>query len=276
MMKTLRSLMVTVGLVLAFAIPAFAQTTVNSTTLAAAVTSATNNQFQLASTSNISVGDDFAIVTGGVVREAGIVRAVSSPYITVARASIPVNPVLAARLHASGSTIYTGAKVRFSSSDPNGACTAASEAYLPHISLTSGLVSQCSPAGTWYRLDQTINVPCFSGVLFTSSIDQNCWVSTGRYVITAISYISTVVESSGTLTIIPRKTDSTEAAASGDALATALSGVSTVAQTLTSFVLTATSANLLLVAGDRLALDFTDDVAGELAGVLVTFTLAPR
>jgi hypothetical protein len=33
---------------------------------------------------------------------------------------------------------------------------------------------------------------------------------------------------------------------------------------------------LQLAAGNRLGLDFTDDVAGELVGVIVTFTLWPR
>jgi hypothetical protein len=41
-------------------------------------------------------------------------------------------------------------------------------------------------------------------------------------------------------------------------------------------VLTATQSLLILAAGDRLGIDFTDDVAGELAGTLVTFTLVPR
>ena len=275
-MTKLRSLLITVVLLALAAVPTSAQTTLNSTTLAAAVTSATANQFQLASTSNISVGDLAVVVTGNVVREIAIVRAVTSPYITVTRDAVGVPPDRAARLHANASTVYTGARGRFYTNEVNGACTRASEQFLPHINTLTGNVSQCSAAGVWYRLDQQFNVSCVTGVLYTNSIDQTCWTARDNYVITAISYVSRVAESGGTLTVIPRRQESTEAPASGDALATALSGVSTVAETVTAFALTATSALLLLDAGDRLGIDFTDDVAGELAGVVVTFTLAPR
>lgn len=281
-MKHFRNLMVAVGLVLAFTGSAVAQTTLNSTTLAAAVTNANASQLQLTSTSNVSVGDYIAIVTGNVVREIGTVRAVASPYVTVTRDSVAISTERKSRLHASGSTVYTGARGRFYGSagaaDVAGTCTASAEQFTPHISLNSGYIYTCSPAGVWYRHDQTFQVACWTGALPTGSIDQSCWVANGNYVITAITYISTVAESAGTLTVIPRRQEGTEAAASGDALATAINAVAagTAAQTLTSFTLTATSSLLLLDSGDRLGIDFTDDVAGELAGVVITFTLAPR
>lgn len=276
-MKTLRTLMATVGLLLALTAPSFAQTTINSTTLAAAVSSTTNPQFQLASVSNISVGDTYAIVTGNMVREMGTVRSIASPYITVTRANIPVTPEKAARLHASGSTIYTGARARFYTNDVNGACTATAEAYLPHISTNTGFIYQCSPAGVWYRLDQTFTVPCRM-LLIADMVDQSCWTVPGNYVLVGASYVSKVAEAGGTLTVRIMREQGTEAAAAGDLLATAWNAVTTgiAAETVTAATLSATSSFLLLSSGERLGVDFTDDTAGELAGVTITFTLAPR
>lgn len=276
-MKLIRSLMVAVGILLALTVPSFAQTTLNSTTLAAAVSSATASQFQLASTSNITAGDYLAVVSGNVVREIVTVRTVASPYVTVTRDTVGINSQRAARLHASGTTVYTGAKARFYSNDVNGTCTASAEAYLPHIVTTSGFLYQCNAGGVWYRTDQTFNVTC-RALLVADQIDQSCWTANGNYLVTGISFVSTTAESGGTLTTIPRKQTTTQAVASGAALATAVSGVSatTAAQTVTSYTLTTTGADLLVASGNRLGVDFTDDVAGELAGTTVTFTLAPR
>lgn len=281
-MTRFRSLLVTVGLLLALAVPAFAQTTLNSTTLAAAVTNENASQFQLASTSNISAGDLLAIVSGNVVREIALVRAVASPYVTVTRDEIALSTDRKARKHASGATVYTGARGRFYGTagvaDPAGPCTSSAETYLPHISLQTGFVYQCAAGGgSWYRLDQQFRIAC-RALLVADQIDQSCFTADGPLVVTGISFVSTTAEAGGTLTTIPRKHTSTDACASGTALATALSAVSatTAAQTVTSYTLSTTAAALQLSSGNRLCVDFTDDVAGELAGVTVTFTLAPR
>lgn len=275
-MKLFRTVMLTVGLLALLAMPTAAQTTLNSSTLAAAVTSTTTTQLQLASTSNVSVGDYYAIVTGNVVREVGIVRAVTSPYLSVTRGAVPIG-FGATRLHASGSTVYTGAKQRFYQDDKAGTCTSTSEAFLPHISLSTGFIYQCNAGGVWYRLDWTFTVVCRTTPLNTGSIDQSCWQADGNYVIVGINEVHTVKEAGGTLTLIPRKQTTTQAAASGASLGTALDmAAAATVETVRPFVLTTTGADLLLASGNRLGLDFTDDVAGELAGVVVTFTLAPR
>jgi hypothetical protein len=275
-MKTLKTLMVTVGLLVALAVPAFAQTTLNSTTLAAAVT-ATASQIQLASTSNISVGDRMVVVTGNVAREVMRVTAVNSPYVQVARRAMPLPGLVDTSAHASGSTVYTGARGRFYQSDVAGVCTSTAEAYLPHISLTSGFISQCSPAGVWYRLDQTFTQTCRM-LLIADMVDQSCYTVDRPLVLVGATYVSKVAESAGTLTVRIMREQSTEAAASGDLLATAWNAVTSgiAAETVTSATLSATSSFLLLSAGERLGVDFTDDTAGELAGVTITFTLAPR
>ena len=265
-MKTLvRTLTLTAVLVALTSTSAFAQATLRATTLTNAIT-ATQTVFDVASGTGVAVGD-----IAFADREGMTVTAISGNSVTVRRGVVGIGGS-----HAAAQTIYIDDPDYFEESDVAGTCVAASQKALPRVSLSSGIIYQCSPAGVWYRLDEQFRVSCNTGVLATGSIDQTCWQARGNYVITAISYVSTVAESAGTLTVIPRRQEGTEAAASGDALATALSGVSTVAQTVTAFTLTATSALLLLDAGDRLGIDFTDDVAGELAGVNVTFTLAPR
>jgi hypothetical protein len=271
-MKTLRTLMATVGLLAALAVPSFAQTTLTSTTLAAAL-AAGSTQATVASATGIEVNDYFAIVSRNQVIEVAQVRAINGVFLTLTR-NVRLGGNIA---HASGSTVYHAPQGQFfTTNEPSGTCTRASETYLPRINLATGTISQCSTAGVWYKLHEQFTVQCYTGPLATHSVDQSCWTVDGNYVITKITYVSKVVESAGTLTVIPRRQQSTEAPASGDALATAISGVSTVAETVTDFTLTTTGSLLLLSEDERLGLDFTDDVAGELLGVLVTFTIAPR
>ncbi len=105
-------------------------------------------------------------------------------------------------------------------------------------------------------------------------LDQSCFIADKIYTVTAITVIYTISEGSGTLTLIPRKQEGVEAAASGQALANAVDMTAT-AETLVTATLTSTGADLILAVGDRLGLDFTDDTAGVLAGLVVTFTLNP-
>ena len=260
------------------AAPVVAQTTGTTTTLAAAVTAAgqagetsSATQINVASATGIVVGDLVAVLRAGRVAEFMRVTAINGTYLTVSR-GIDSRAVA----HLNGATLYVDPEANYyRGADPSGACTRATEQYLPHINRTTGVVSECSTAGVWYRFHERFNVSCDTGILATGSVDQTCWSARDNYVITAISYVSQTAESGGTLTVIPRRQQGTEAPASGDSLATAISGVSTVAQTVTAFTLTTTGADLLLDAGDRLGIDFTDDVAGELLGVVITFTLAP-
>lgn len=119
-----------------------------------------------------------------------------------------------------------------------------------------------------------IQVTCTAS-LFTDAIDKSCFIADRAYTITRIDEVHTVAEAGGTLTIMPRKQVGTEAPASGDALlSAAFNGLGT-AETVQNGSLTATGADLILAAGNRIGLDFTDDTAGELSGVVVTFTLIP-
>lgn len=249
-------------------LPALAQTSLNSTTLSAALDDRSNT-VNLTSASSVSVGDVIF-----VDREAMRIASLSGTVAQVTRGWGGT----AARAHAASATAYTGAPERFYKTEVVGTCTATSELYTPRIVLPTGNVYTCQNS-VWQQIGSEVGaltVACYTGPLVTGSVDQSCFTADRDYVVTRITYVSQVVESGGTLTIIPRRQQGTEAVASGDALATAISGVSTVAQTVTAFTLTTTAADLILDSGDRLGLDFTDDVAGELLGVLVTFTLVPR
>lgn len=80
-------------------------------------------------------------------------------------------------------------------------------------------------------------------------------------------------ESGGTVTVILRRCQGVEAAASGDAIATAVNAVG-VAETVASLTITTTNNVHILDPGDRLAWDFTDDTPGELANVYSTLVLS--
>lgn len=252
---------------------ALAQTAVNATTIAAAL-SATANQVALTSASTVAVNDILY-----VDQEAMRVRSISGVYATVARGVEGTS----ATAHNTLAAIYTGPRVRFMQPVPRrGSCTRTAETYLPRIVPSAGQIWDCpAGAGTWVLSSSAglaRTVECFVGVLVTANVDQTCFIADRPYYVSKIQEIHTTAESAGTLTIIPRRQQGTEAAASGDALATAIDmvGAGAVAQTLKTATLTTTTAFLILNAGDRLGLDFTDDVAGELAGVLVTFTLMPQ
>lgn len=122
-----------------FSTPAVAQTTLNSTTLSAALP-ATGNQIALTSATNVAVKDIVFID-----REAMQVNTIT-PTVTVTRGVQGT----AARAHVSGSVVWTGAPQRFSLSEVVGACTASAEQFLPRIVLPSGNTSMCSN-GEWVR-----------------------------------------------------------------------------------------------------------------------------
>lgn len=135
MVTTFRRLLLAVGVMLAGLTPAFAQTTLNSTSLTAAVT-ATQQVIPLTSVTNIAVRD---LVF--VDREGMRVNAVDTVAlnVTVTRGQQGTG----ARAHANASVAWTGPYQRFYLNDVIGTCTATAEQFLPHIVLPSGNVYQC-------------------------------------------------------------------------------------------------------------------------------------
>jgi hypothetical protein len=265
-MRILTRLLIGAVLVAGLATPAAAQTALNETTVSTAMT-ASQNFIVLASATGVDAGDgiyvdrEFMIVAGSYV---------SGTRVPVIRG---VNGL--GGPHAAGVLVYIGAPLAFINVDRTGSCVASAETYLPQINVSNGAIWDCSSTvEKWVNLRNRIAVTC-RALLVADQIDQSCFTADRQYLVTKITYVATTAEAAGTLTIIPRRQQSTEAPASGDALATAINAVTsgTAAQTVATATLTATESLLILEAGDRLGLDYTDDVAGELAGVTVTFYL---
>jgi len=114
-------------------------------------------------------------------------------------------------------------------------------------------------------------------ILVADMVDRSFYIAPFPVHVDSIQYVALTPESAGTLTFLVRRCQGVEAPASGDALMTAANavGAALVTQTVYTAALTGTAADLYLNTGDRLAMDFTDDTAGELAGLSVTVTLSP-
>lgn len=112
--------------------------------------------------------------------------------------------------------------------------------------------------------------------LVADMVDKNFFCADRPVKTLSIQYVATTPESAGTCGFIIRRCQGTEAPSAGDALATVDAvGAALVANTVYTATLTATTADLLLAAGDRYAIDFTGDTPGELAGLSVTVAHEP-
>lgn len=113
--------------------------------------------------------------------------------------------------------------------------------------------------------------------LAADMVDHSFFIADRPLKVLSIEYVATTPESAGTLGFVVTRCQGTEAPASGDALMTAADavGAALVTQTVYTATLTGTAAHLELADGNRLAIDFTGDAAGELAGLCVTVTLEP-
>jgi hypothetical protein len=157
-MNTIKLFRLTVAALVAAVIltgSAFAQTATTETTLSVAVNSS-QQTISVASATGFTAGSTWAFID----RELVIVRAVSGTTISVIRGANGTR----ATGHISGSRVYVGPVGAFLGYDPSGSCTAASESYLPQISVTSGLQWTCNASGYWqavsfdaigYRLPRT-------------------------------------------------------------------------------------------------------------------------
>ena len=260
------TLILLAALTLGLVQPAAAQTSLTETTVAQAAT-ASQNFIVLTSATGVAAG--YGIYTDNEF------MTVAADYVSGTR--VPVVRRTSVTSHAAGVPVYIAPAPAFVTGDRFGSCTAASEAYSPIINVQNGKIWECnSVVKKWVNLRDLTVVTC-RALLVADQIDQSCFTANRAYLVYKINYVATTAEASGTLTIIPRKQVGTQAAASGTALATAINAVTsgTAAQTVATATLTSTEANLIVNTGDRLGLDYTDDTAGELAGVTVTFFLYP-
>lgn len=249
---------------------AFAQTATTATTLSTAIADSATTTVVVASATNVDAGGMLY-----VDREALDVISVNSTTVRVRRGSLGTR----AASHVINTVVYVAAKAQKAgvfTTWRSGSCTAAAQGFLPQIDASSGGIYDCpSAVGQWVNLRNQVIVTC-RALLIADMIDQSCFTADRAYLLVKITEVHTTAESGGTLTLIPKRQVGTQAAASGDTLTAAaidMVGAGAVAQTVKTPALTATPTLLKISTGDRLGLDFTDDVAGELAGVTVTFYL---
>lgn len=150
-MRTMfRSTLAALALVIAFAMPTFAQATLNKTTLSVAITSATTTFINLTSVSNVTAGD--VLFTDG---EAMLVQATPSANPVQVRRGYDGT---AATTHLVNASVWTGVPSRFVSKDPlPGSCTPAtvSQLALPVINTRNGFIWDCA------KTDATAATPTF-------------------------------------------------------------------------------------------------------------------
>jgi hypothetical protein len=204
------------------------------------------------------------------------VVAVSGTIARVIRGANGTRPAL----HLSGETIYVATAAQtpfvFRTYPSSGTCTSTDQVMLPQIDTVNGGIWDCSSTSNWWvNTRDLIPVTC-KALLVADMVDQGCFIADQPYLVYLIKEVHAVAESSGTLTILPKKATGTQAVASGTALTAAaidMVGAGAVAETVKTPTLSATPTALYLAAGNRIGLDFTDDTAGELAGLTVTFYL---
>lgn len=138
MKRVLASLGLVVALLLGVSTSAQAQATVNSTTLAAAVTSINALAVQVTSSTTFAVGQ-FLYVDREMMRITSITR---TPIIDVQRG---VNGTRA-DLHANATLLWSGPSNYFYDNEVAGPCTATNETALPHIVRMTGNVYDCKGA----------------------------------------------------------------------------------------------------------------------------------
>jgi hypothetical protein len=196
----------------------------------------------------------------------------------VSGTTIPIVRSGRASTHAIGVPVYIAPAAAFVNRDYDGSCVASAEGFLPRVNVTNGNIWDCNSAvEKWVNLRDLTVVTCRT-LLAADAIDQSCFTANRPYLVYRINEVHTTAESAGTLGLEVKRQQGTEAPASGDLLTAAsidMVGAGAVAQTVKTPTLTATEALLILGTGDRVGLDFTGDVAGELAGVTVTLYLYP-
>ena len=255
--------------------PQFAQTTVTSTTLSTAV----NNQLQqiaVASVTGFDVGD-----IAFVDREAMLVRSVNSSALIIGVQRGWEGTI--AQAHGASAPVFIGAPSNYyqGPTPPVGICTATAENFLPRIMLPSGDVYTCAGSALgayWQKIGAdlgTVTQQFVQGGVAANAVDTAFFIADRTYVVTKIQAVWAVAESTGSMDIMVEKLTGTTACASGTDLQTAAIAGTGAAQTVATATLTATPANLLVAAGDRLCVDLTA-TPNEISQLVVTAQLTPR
>lgn len=140
-MTKFKQLLVLVASLLLAVSTSWAQATLTSTTLSAAITGTSTQTFTVASATGFSANR-----IAYVDREALRITAVSGTTITAVRGISGTR----AATHTSGQTIYVGPGDYFTTYDRSGSCTSTSELVLPLINVSNGNIFQCT-SSVWAR-----------------------------------------------------------------------------------------------------------------------------
>lgn len=153
-MKSFRTLLSGVVLLLSLAGFSYGQTILTQTTLSAAVSSGSAGTVVVSSATGFSVGTTALYVDN----EYMLVQGVNSTTISVIRGQGGSR----ATTHASGALVFVGPRIAFGSSpsaaNPSGSCTRGNIQYLPYINVASGVISDCV-GGNWVQGVRTASTP---------------------------------------------------------------------------------------------------------------------
>lgn len=269
-MKTLNRFTLAVLLALAASVPpAWAQATLNSTTLSNAI-DATQTRFVVASATNVAA--DYILF---VDREAIKVNTLSGTTVTVTRGYSGTR----AAAHAAAAITYTGPANYYSavSVTPGSTCTSTAEVAIPRVVLPTGNVYKCSNS-QWEQIGAVIGqvqASFVQGATAADALDSVFFLADRDFIVTAVSAVWSTAESTGSMDIMVEKLTGTTACASGTDLMSAVIAGTGTANTVTTASLTATAANLFVAEGNRLCVDLTA-TPNEVANMVVTVTLVPR
>ena len=114
--------------------PAYAQTTLTSTTLSSAITDTSSRTITVTSATSFSANSLLYID-----QEAMVITSVSGTVISVVRGASGTK----ASTHPSGATIFVGVQYFFSSTGRSGSCTSTSEVVLPVLDVSTGRIYNC-------------------------------------------------------------------------------------------------------------------------------------
>lgn len=96
-----------------------------------------------------------------------------------------------------------------------------------------------------------------------AEVDHTIFIASRTYTVVAVKHMSEIADTAvGAATVGVMKCTAVEAASAGKLVTTATCDLKTVTQVVTSMTPTATAADLILVSGERLALDFTGNTDG--------------
>jgi hypothetical protein len=244
--------------------PVLAQTTLTTTTLTTALNDV-NKTVVVGSATNVVAGNYLFID-----REAMLVQSVSGTTAQVVRGFAGT----AARAHLAGSTVTAATPSQFYQSEANGACTLTAEAVTPRIVLPTGNVYTCL-GGIWNRVgaDNGVLQVSHSAAAAADYANAAIFIADRDYILVGARASWETVTTSGTLDI--RKATGTTACGSGTTMLASTISTAGAINTVNNATLTATPANLLVAAGNRICAVFSGTV-GSATGLNINLALVPR